>query len=150
MLVQLSLSRLLSGMMGLRHHDTVTGGTTYGWFTVYRATVPPDGVPGFHQRDPRRVSAAGPALRGRVPSAYGGVAPRWATPDCTPVYRVPELPPTDTRGSVIVYSRLCQDLLAPGGPGAPVQHGAEQSQSVDSCPPARVTGGAARPRRCSC
>src|SRR5207302_8810111 len=24
----------------------------------------PDGVPGLHQRDPRRVSAAGPALRG--------------------------------------------------------------------------------------
>src|SRR5438477_317515 len=34
-------------MMGLRHRDTVTGGTTYGWFAVYRATVPPAGVPGF-------------------------------------------------------------------------------------------------------
>ncbi len=56
---------------------------------------------------------------------FGGVAPRRATPDRAPVYRVPELPPADTRGSVIVYSRLCQDLFAPCGPGAPVQHGAE-------------------------
>ena len=38
-----------------------------------------------------------------------------------------------------------EDRFAPGGPWAPVQHGAEQSQSVDACPPARVTGGAARP-----
>jgi hypothetical protein len=43
--------------------------------------VPPHGVPGFHQRDARRVSAAGPTFRGGVPRAYGGVAPRWETPD---------------------------------------------------------------------
>src|SRR5215831_12995415 len=33
----LSLSRFLSGMMGLRHHETVTGGTTYGWFTALQS-----------------------------------------------------------------------------------------------------------------
>ena len=38
-------------MMRLYYHETVTGGTTYGWFTVYRATDSPDGVPGFHQCD---------------------------------------------------------------------------------------------------
>src|SRR5215475_10612339 len=58
----LSLSRFLSGMMCLSHHDTIAGGTTHGWCTVYRAAVPPDGVPGFHEPDPGRVSAAGPAL----------------------------------------------------------------------------------------
>ena len=47
----LSLSRFLSGMMGLRHHHIVTGGTTHGWFAVPRATVPPAGVPGFHQSE---------------------------------------------------------------------------------------------------
>src|SRR5713226_2330964 len=66
-----------------------------------------------------------------------------------PVYRVPDLPTADTRGSALVYSRLCQDLFAPGGPGAPVQHGAEESQSVDSRPPARAAGRTAYPRRCS-
>src|SRR5205823_13616031 len=86
---QLSLSRFLSGMMGLRHRDTVTGGTTYGWCTVYRATVPPAGVPGLHQRDPRRVSAAGPALRGHIPRLDGGVADGWATADGTPVWCSP-------------------------------------------------------------
>src|SRR5499427_6773067 len=38
-----------------RRHD-------HGWFTVHRAAVPPDRVPGFHEPDARRVSAAGPAL----------------------------------------------------------------------------------------
>src|SRR2546425_529107 len=60
------------------------GGTTYGQCTVHRRAVPPNRVPGFHQRDPRRVSAAGPTLRGSVSSAYGGVAPRWETPDRPP------------------------------------------------------------------
>ena len=32
LLKYLSLSRFLSGMMRLRHHSTVTGGMTYGWF----------------------------------------------------------------------------------------------------------------------
>jgi hypothetical protein len=93
----LSLSRFLSGMMRLRPHDTVTGGTTHGWFTVYRATVSPDGVPGFHQPDPRRVSAAGPALRGRVPRPDGGVANGWETADGSPVYRLQKLSSPDPR-----------------------------------------------------
>src|SRR5216683_3781612 len=75
-------------MMRLSHHNTITGGTTHGWCTVHRAAVPPDGVPGFHQCDPRRVSAAGPALRGRVPSPDGGVADGWEAADRSPVYRV--------------------------------------------------------------
>src|SRR2546427_11282193 len=86
-LTPLSLSRFLSGMMCLSYHETVTGGMTHGWCTVCRATVSPDGVPGFHQRDPRRVSAAGPARRGRVPPPEGGVAPGWGTAHFPPVYR---------------------------------------------------------------
>src|SRR5437867_4094985 len=54
--MNLSLSRFLSGMMRLSHHNTVTGGTTHGKCTVHRPTVPPDGVPGFHQPDAQRVS----------------------------------------------------------------------------------------------
>src|SRR6266849_533817 len=83
----LSLSRFLSGMMRLSHHNTVTGGTTHGRCTVHRPTVPPDGVPGFHQPDARRVSAAGPALRDRVPRPDGGMADGWETADRAPVYR---------------------------------------------------------------
>src|SRR5437867_2498763 len=56
------------------------GGTIHSQCTVCRYAVPPRGVPGFHELDARRVSAAGPALRGRIPSPYGGVAPRWETP----------------------------------------------------------------------
>src|SRR5262245_59002867 len=50
-LLQLSLSRFLSGMIRLSHHHTVTGGTTHGRCTVHRAAIPPDGVPGFHEPD---------------------------------------------------------------------------------------------------
>src|SRR5262249_30145002 len=82
----LSLSRFLSGMMRLSHHPTVTGGTTHRWLTVHRATVPPNGVPGFHEPDTRRVSATGLALRGRVPRPDGGVAHGWETTDGAPVY----------------------------------------------------------------
>src|SRR5215831_19404670 len=85
----LSLSRFLSGMMRLSHHmHTVTGGTTHGRCTVHRPTVPPDGVPGFHQPDAQRVSAARPALRDRVSSPDGGVADGWETADGSPVYRL--------------------------------------------------------------
>src|SRR5262249_16410850 len=89
----LSLSRFLSGMMRLSYHDTIAGGTTHGWYTVYRATVPPDRVPGFHEPDARRVSAPGPALRGRVPRPDGGVAHGWETADGAPVYRLQKLSP---------------------------------------------------------
>src|SRR5712691_18146 len=58
------------------------GGTTYGQCTVHRRAGPPHGVPGFDEFDARRVSAAGPALRGGFPRADGRVAPRWETPDC--------------------------------------------------------------------
>src|SRR5262249_11443540 len=49
--ILLSLSRFLSGMIRLSHHNTVTGGTTHGRCTVHRAAVPSDGVPGFHEPD---------------------------------------------------------------------------------------------------
>src|SRR3989442_2662773 len=124
----------------------VTGGTTYGWFTVYRATVSPDGVPGLHQRDPRRVSAAGPALRGRVPSPDGGVADGWETTDGSPVYRLQKLPPPDTGRPALVHPGLPQNLHTPGGARALIRHGPGQSQSVDSCPVAGVARGAACPR----
>src|SRR2546430_15373997 len=100
---ELSLSRFLSGMMRLSHHNTVTGGTTHGRCTLHRAAVPSDGVSGFHQRDPRRVSAAGPPFRGRVPRPDGGVADGWETTDCAPVYRLQKLSSPDTRRSAVVH-----------------------------------------------
>src|SRR5215510_13737092 len=147
---QLSLSRFLSGMMRLSHHPTVTGGTTHGWFTVHRATVPPNGVPGFHEPDARRVSAAGPALRDRVPRPDGGMADGWETTDRTPVYRVQKLPPPDTGRPTLVHLGLHQNLYTPGGARALIRHGPGQSQSVDPRPVAGVARGAARPRRCPC
>src|SRR5262249_8751838 len=72
-----------------------------------------------------RVSAAGPALRDRVPMPYGGVADGWETPDCAPVYRVQNLPAPHPRGSVIVYSDICKDLYAASGPRTPVRYGPE-------------------------
>src|SRR5262245_17308317 len=68
----------------------------HGWFAVHRPTVPSDGIPGFHQPDARRVSAAGPALRDRVPRPDGGLADGWETANRTPVYRLQKLPPPDT------------------------------------------------------
>src|SRR5205823_8824678 len=101
-------SRFLSGMMRLLYHETVTGGTTHGWCTVHRAAVPPDRVPGFHEPDARRVSAAGPALRGRLPRPDGGVADGWKTADRSPVYRLQQLPPADTGRSAVVHPHLPQ------------------------------------------
>src|SRR3989454_10554345 len=144
----LSLSRFLSGMMRLSHHNTVTGGTTHGWFAVHRPTVPSDGVPGFHQLDARRVSAAGPAFRDRVPRPDGGLADGWETADCSPVYRLQKLPPPDTGRPALVHPGLPQNLRTPGGARALIRHGPGQSQSVDPCPVAGVARGAAHPRRC--
>src|SRR5215831_2242559 len=134
--------------MGLRHHETVTGGTTYGWFAVYRATVPPAGVPGFHQRDPRRVSAAGPALRGRIPNPDGGVADGWETTNCAPVYRLQNLSAPDTGRSAVVHPHLPQNLCPPGGTRALIRDGPGQSQPVDSCPSPCAAGGTPCPWRC--
>src|SRR2546422_3655908 len=98
------------------------GGTTYGQCTVHRCAVPPHGVPRFHQFDPRGISGPGSALRGRVPSAYDRVAPRWETPDCPPVCRVPELPPADAGRPAVLPAHLPEDLCPPGGTGALVRH----------------------------
>src|SRR5262244_1269462 len=121
---------------------------THGWFTVHRATVPPNGVPGFHEPDARRVSAAGPALRDRVPRPDGGMAHGWETTDRTPVYRVQKLPPPDTGRPTLVHLGLHQNLYTPGGARALIRHGPGQSQPVDSRPLARPPRSAARPRRC--
>src|SRR5215813_9344601 len=102
----------------LSPHNTATGGTTHGRCTVHRAAVPSDRVPGFHEPDAGRVSAAGPTLRDGVPMPDGGVADGWETPDCAPVYRVQNLPTPNPRGSVIVYSDVCQDLHAASSPGS--------------------------------
>src|SRR6267142_4368927 len=101
----------------------MTGGTTHGWFAVHRAAISPDGVPGFHQPDARRVSAAGPALRDRVPRPDGGVADGWEAADRSPVYRVQKLPPANAGRSAVLPPHLSQDLCAPGGTGASVRHG---------------------------
>src|SRR5262245_18999440 len=137
----LSLSRFLSGMMRLRPHDTVTGGTIHGWFTVYRATVSPDGVPGFHEPDARGVSAAVSTLRGRVSSPYGGVANGWETADGSPVYRLQKLSSPDTGRSAFVHPGLPQNLCPPGGARALIRDGSGKSQPVDSCPPPCAAGG---------
>src|SRR5262245_22022362 len=74
LLKDLSLSRLwYTG-------PPMKGGTPNDQRMFCRSASPPRGVPGLHELDARRVSAAGPALRGRLPSPYGGVAPRWETP----------------------------------------------------------------------
>src|SRR5882724_4981064 len=124
-----------------RRHDPwlVYGSPTYS---------PPDGVPGFHQPDARRVSAAGPALRDRVPRPDGGLADGWETADRAPVYRLQKLPPPDTGRPALVHPGLPQNLRTPGGARALIRHGPGQSQSVDPRPVAGVTRGAARPRRC--
>src|SRR5712692_4935689 len=71
------------------------GGITYGQWTVHRRTVPPNRVPGVDQPDARRVSAAHPALRGGVPTAAGGMAPRGDTPHGPPMCRREDRPPAD-------------------------------------------------------
>src|SRR5262249_35282061 len=140
----MSLSRFLSGMMRLSHHHTVTGGTTHGWFTVHRPTVPPAGVPGFHQLDAWRVSAARPAFRDRVPRPDGGMADGWQTADRAPVYRLQKLSPPNTGRPTLVHLGLPQNLCPPGGARALIRHGPGQSQSVDPRPAAGVARGAAR------
>src|SRR5262245_26759430 len=135
-------------MMRLSHHNTVTGGTTHGRYTVHRPTVPPDGVPGFHQPDARRVSAARLALRDRVPNPYGRMADGWETTDHAPVYCLQKLPPPNTRRPALIHLGLPQNLHTPGGARALIRHGPGHSASVDPRPVAGVARGAARPWRC--
>src|SRR5208282_4887650 len=77
------------------------------------------------------------------------MAPRWETPDCPPVHRVSDLPAGNAGRSTVLPADLPEDLRPPGGPGAPVRHGSEQSQSVDPCPAAGAARGVPRPRRCA-
>src|SRR5206468_2215612 len=124
------------------------GGTTDGQCTVHRCAGPPYRVPGFDECDARRDSAVSPALRGGVPSPYGRGAPRWETPDGSPVCHVQKLPPADTRRSTVLHPGLPENLCSPGGARALVWHGPEQSPSVDARALAGATSGAAHPRRC--
>src|SRR5215470_17620873 len=117
-------------MMRLSHHNSVTGGTTHGKCTVHRPTVPPVGVPRFHQPDTRRVSATRPALRDRVPNPYGGMADGWETADRTPVYRLQKLPPADTRRPALVHLGLPENLRTPGGARALIRDGLDKIESV--------------------
>ena len=57
-------------------------------------------------------------------------------------------PLADTRRSAVLSSDVSEDLRAPSGPGTPVRHGPEQSQSVDSRALAGAAGGPAHPWRC--
>ena len=62
------------------------------------------------------------------------------------VYKNCPLPtPEDRLFFILAYLKT---YCPPSGPGTPVRHGPEQSQSVDSRPLARAAGGAAHPRRC--
>src|SRR5712691_1316107 len=132
-LMRLRARSILGGSQAVRdtrvYHDlwyTVPsrkGGTTYGQCTVHRRAGPPNGVPGCDQRDARRVSAAGSALRGGFSSASGGVAPRWETSDRPPVYGVPELPLSYAGRSAVLHSHLSENLCPPGGARALVRHG---------------------------
>src|SRR4029453_1758309 len=115
------------------------GDTTDGQYTVHRRAGAPHRVSGFDQLDARRVSTVGPTFRGGVPRASGGMASRWKTADGPPVHRVQELSAPDAGRSPVLHSQLPENLCAPGGPGAPVRHGPEQSQAVDPCPFARIT-----------
>src|SRR5262245_47783922 len=102
------------------------GGTPYGQCTIYRCAGPSRRVPGFHQPDPRRVSATASAFRGRVPSAYGSMVPGWQTAHRVPVCRLQKLSPADARRSALFYSGLRENLLTAGRPGTSVRHGPEQ------------------------
>ena len=62
--------------------------------------------------------------------------------------RLQKLSSPDAGRSTVLHSHLPEDLQPPSGPGAPVRHGPEQSQPVDSRPPPGAAGGVARPRRC--
>src|SRR5215813_13790607 len=135
-------------MMRLSHHHTVTGGTTHDRCTVHRVAVPSNGVPGFHEPDAQRVSAARPALRDRVPNPDGGMSDGWETADRTSVYRRQQLPPPDPRRPALLHLGLSQNLRTPGGTRACMRHGPGPSQAVDPRPGAGVERGAARPWRC--
>src|SRR5262247_2213320 len=106
--------------------------------SVHRVTVPPAGVPRFHQPDARGVSAAGLTLRDRVSRPDGGMADGWETADRAPVYRLQKLPPPDTGRPAFVHLGLPQNLCPPGGARALIRDSPGQSESVDPRPVAGV------------
>ena len=126
----------------------MTGGTPHGWLTVHRTAVPPESVPGLHEPDARRVSAAGPALRGGVPRPDGGVADGWEAADRAPVDRLPQLSPADTGRAPLVYPGLPETVCAPGRAGALVREGAAHSQALETPPLAGPAGRTPCPRGC--
>ena len=64
------------------------------------------------------------------------------------VYKTCPLPTPEDR--LFFISHVPEDVQPPSRPGTPLRHEREQSQSMDSCPPARPVGGPAHPRRCPC
>ena len=109
--------------------------------------VPSPGMPGVHQPDARRVAAASAALRGGVPNAEGGLAPRWATAPRPPMYRLQTRPPADVGRAPLLYAGLGEHLRAARGARRRVRQGPEASSPGAARPRARVTDCTAAPRR---
>src|SRR5262245_36817135 len=124
------------------------GGTTAGQCPMHRRAGAPNGVPGWHERDARRVSTAGPALRGVIPRPYGPRASRRKAPDRPPVARVATLSPADTGRAVVLPPHLPENRRSPCGAMSLVWHGTEASEPMDARPRDRVAGGAVYPERC--
>src|SRR5439155_14807934 len=98
--------------------------------------------------DARRVSAAGPALRGGVPRPDGGGAAGWEAADRAPVDRLPQLSPAATGRAPLVYPGLPETVCAPGRAGALVREGAAHSQALEAPPLAGPAGRTPCPRGC--
>ena len=143
----MSLSRFLSGMMRLCYHETVTGGTPHDWVTVHRAAVPPAGVPGVPAPATRRVSAAGPALRGRLPRPAGGGAEGWDTADGAPVARLHPRSAPAPGSAAGVPPHLPPTLCPPGGARARLREGAGDRPPGAAWPPPWAAGGPPGPWR---
>src|SRR5262249_51136012 len=96
----------------------------------------------------RRVSATGPALRGRLPRPDGGVADGWETADGAPVYRLQKLSAPDPGRSAVVFPPPPPKLFPPRGAPAPFLEWPRQNPPPGSCPPPCAAGGPPCPWRC--
>jgi hypothetical protein len=89
-----------------------------GQCTIHRRAGAPTGVPGFHERDARRVLAAGLALRGGIPSPeYRNIKPlfTWHPLRCLPVPRpcLPAPPGNHPQLARAPARQPCRQLAAP-------------------------------------
>jgi len=96
--------------------------------TVGRCAVSPDGVAGFHQPAPRRVSPARSILGGGVPGPMAtwrlDGTPRTAR-QCAVGHN---LPLADARRPAVLPAHVSEDVPPPRRPGAPVRPGPEPSK----------------------